>query len=275
MAVLNSPPQLRFEFSVSRRKYVKRVVWLIASVLVTALAWLALEFVRDSEEVVDGRLLNVGQWVALALVVVQLIRLFIGLRRTLVTPNESGRVYDRGFVWVRGIVGKKGATEHKYGWNHVKSFKAGAKSTQIAGRSLVTRGTHVLETRDGEIFKFTGRHGDVNKFAAAISPYLAEVTGTRIGQALRNGKAVRLHPELVLQQKGVIAGKHKIRWSQVDIKTQGGRILIRQLQDGNFKTVKTFGIHEVENVPGFLDIADSTIRNHQPQRFNIRTHGGD
>lgn len=267
-------PQLIFEFAVSRRQYTRRVVWRIASLLVVVMAWLVLGFVRDSNEVIDSRLLDVGQWVALFLVLVQLVRLFAGLRQAMTTPNESGRVYDRGFVWVRGVPGKKGTTEHKYSWNHVKTFKAGATSGGIVRRPRLRRGAHRLEMRDGEVFKFTPGHGDPAAFATAISPYLAEATGTLIGRALRNGKAVRLHPELVLQAKGVVAGKNKIRWSEIDIKTQGGRILVRKLVDGKFKTVKTYNIGEVENVPGLLDIADSTIRNHQPERFNIRTHEG-
>lgn len=268
-------PQLIFEFSVSRRQYTRRVVWLIASVLAVTVAWLALETVRNSDQAVDSLLLDAGQWVALLLIAVQTIRLFVTLYRAVTTPNESGRVYDRGFVWVRGKNSKKKqATEYKYGWGQVRSFKAGIRSLDLFGRPIAQRGAQTLHMRDGETFRFTARHGDPRAFAAAISPYLAETTGTLIGRALRNGKAVRLHPQLVLQAKGVIAGQHKIRWSEIDIKTQGGRVVVRRLQDGKFKTVKTYDIHDVDNVPGLLDIADSTIRNHQPQRFNIATHEG-
>lgn len=267
-------PQLLFEFQVSRRQYTRRVVWLIASLLVVAVAWLALDALRSSDETVDSRLLDAGQWVALLLIAIQMVRLFLNLFRAMTTPNESGRIYDRGFVWQRGGRGRKPTVESKYGWGQVKSFKAGVRSVDLFGRPLAQRGAQTLVMRDGETFRFTPRHGNPRAFAAAVAPALAETTGTRMGKALRSGKSVRLHPQLVLTAQGVIAGNHKIRWAEVDIKTQGGRILVRRLEGDTFKTVKAYDIHDVENVPGLLDIADSTIRNHQPGRFNITTYDG-
>jgi hypothetical protein len=73
---------------------------------------------------------------------------------------------------------------------------------------------------------------------------------------------------------GVVAGKEKIKWSQLDIAVKGGRLTVKKLaKDGKFRTVKAYPLRQLDNVGGFLELANVTIRNHQPQRFNIKTQG--
>lgn len=259
-----------FRFSVSRRSYTRRVVWLLGSVLAVALAWLALEFVRNSGEGVDGLLLDVGQFVALALIVVQMVRLLWNLLRGLFTRSEEAKFYNRGFIWERGR--RRGDFgRSKYRWAQVRTFHEGARPLRVFGRPLMWRGAQVLTMSDGTVFRFTARHGDPHEFARVIRPYIAEATGAMIGHALRNGKAVRLHPELALMSRGIVAGEHKIPWSRVDVRSHNGRIVIRKRGGGgDFETVKTFQQHEVANVPGLMDIAQTTMRNHQSRRERMQ-----
>jgi len=139
---------------------------------------------------------------------------------------------------------------------------------------LGTIGAHELTMRDGKTFTFTARNGDTDRFAKSVRKQIAEVTGTAMGRALRNNKSVQLHPKLIVATGGLVAAGDKIPWSRVDIKKQGNKLEILKLErDGQFKRVHQYPVHQLENLPGFLDLADSLVRNHQPQRFNIKVKG--
>src|SRR5690606_33337138 len=95
-----------------------------------------------------------------------------------------------------------------------------------------------------------------------------------MGQALRNRKAVRLNDELAVSAAGLAAGKLKIPWSELDVTIRKGKLILsRKNAAGIFKPVKSYPLYRLENVGGFMDVAASTIKNHQPERFNIKTQG--
>jgi hypothetical protein len=260
-------PQLLFQAEVRRKVYTRRFFWLILAIIAIVAAWLALKEAVKEEDI-DPKLLDVGQFIALILIVILSIRAAITFARMLTVKNEQIRVFDRGFTWTRG---KK---DYRYSWSQLKTFREGARTISLFGRPLVQVGALTLTMRDDATFKITSRHGDTREFVTAVRPFIADITGTVMGLALRQNKSVRLHPKFILAPSGVVAGKDKIRWSELDIVVKRGSMFVKRLnKKGKFKTVKKFSVHDINNLAGFLDVADSVIRNHQPERFAIRTKG--
>lgn len=258
-------PKILFKAEINRRRYFRRFMWNLLAAVAAFGAWGAL-VEANQREIVDAALLRVGQIVALVVVALLLLRMVLNLLRWLRIRSERVIIFDRGFVWERG---KKQA---KYNWTHLKAFRQGARVLTLAGRPILARGAHTLTMRDGKVYKFTARHGDPRRFTRLVSPIIADVTGTRMGQALRGSKSVRLHRQLVITPKGVQAGKHNIPWTEVDVRVKNGRLSIyRQADNGKFRVVKRFPASQVDNLDGLLDLAHSLMQTHQPARFNIKT----
>lgn len=260
-------PRLLYKVEHQRQPYVRRFMWLLLALVATVAAYLALTFATGRGDSVPG-LLAVGTAMALIVGGLLFIRVVWNLYRALTTRTETIRIFDRGFTWER-----KGEV-HKYSWMQVRTLKQGARAFRLFGRPVMWRGTHTLITRDDKTFKFGARQGDPDRFLLAISPQIADVTGTAMGRALRADKAVRVHPALVLRSKGLVVKEQAIPWTRADVIAKGNTVEIRQLEKGGeFKRIKRLKAHEFENLPGFLDIAESAIRNHQPKRFNIKVQG--
>ncbi len=158
----------------------------------------------------------------------------------------------------------------------MRSFREGVRSLYLFGRPLIQIGAHTLKMRDGRTFRIRGRHGDTRRIAKLLRRRIATVTGERMAQALRNNKVVRVHRKLRLTPRGLVAGKHKIPWSQADVRLKGRRLHVRRLNDkGKFKTVRKYGKQSINNLGGFMEVATTTIRNHQPDRFHTRVARGE
>lgn len=264
-------PRLIFKADVERRRYFRRFMWMLLALVTTIGAVITLEYLRGIPELDDASAfvftaLDVGQWVGLALGLLLLFHMLRHFIRWLTTRTESLRFFDRGFVW------KQTKAQHKYGWMQLRSFRRGGRTLKLFGRPVLQTGAHTLTMRDGKVFKVRPRHGNLDRFAVAVAPYVAEATGTAMGRALRKDKSVRIHPQVVVKSNGVVIGKQRIPWSRLDVQMRNGKLALRRVDDqGKFKTVKTLDIRKIDNLDGFLDVADSTIRNHQPERFNIHT----
>lgn len=258
-------PKVIFHAEVSRRRYFRRFMWMLLLLVAAFGAWAALDEAAG-RGVADSDLLTVGKGMALIVMTIAIVRALLNLYYWQTTHNEEIVVFDRGFVW------KRGKKQSKYSWAQLKAFRHGARTLRLFGRPILQRGAHTLAMRDGKTYKFTARHGDTQAFADAVTPIIEDHTGTRMGQALRSKKSVRLHPQLVISAAGVQAGGTKIRWSQVDVQMKNNQLGIYVVQNnGKFKLIRRYPAHEVDNLAGFLDLAHSLIQNHQPKRFNIRT----
>jgi hypothetical protein len=259
-------PRLHYKAESRRRPYFRRFMWMLLGTVAAAACWLALAEAQARGESLP-ELLEIGVVVAIIVMGLLFIRALVNLIRWFSTRAEKVYVFDQGFIWERND------EQYKYSWMQLRSFREGANTLRLFGRPLLTTGAHKLLMRDGEEFAFTGRLGDVDRFAHAIRNQIAETTGTVMGRALRNNKTVRLHPNLIVKPKGLVVDKHRIPWSRVNVETRGRKLDIQRLNDdGKFKTVKTFNIRDIDNLGGFLELADSTIRNHQPERFNVKTY---
>ena len=261
-------PKLLFQARTRRRPYIRRFMWMLLGFVAAFAGYIALEEARARGESVP-ELLQIGSGLTLVVAGLLFIRMVVNLYRALTTPTETVRVFPQGFTWERGD------DKHKYSWMQVRAFREGARPLKVFGVRLATVGAHELTIRDGRTFKFSARNGDTDRFAKSVRKPIAEVTGTAMSRALRNDKSIQIHPKLVVAKGGLVAAGDKIPWSRVDIKKQGNKLEILKLKkNGEFKRVRKYPVHQLENLPGFLDLADSLVRNHQPQRFNIRVKGG-
>lgn len=262
-------PKLVYALKLERKSSRRRFMWMLLAFVASVSAWVALGEVVAQGEDVDTRIIDAGQTIAVIVAVILGMRTLMHLIRAIRTKTQSAQFFDRGFRWQYG---KK--EPNKYSWSQLKTFRQGGRVIAIFNRPILQFGAHTLTMRDDKQYKFTARHGDMRRFAKAIRPFIADVTGTRMAQALRNKKKVRIHPDLIVQAGGIVAGKHKIRWSDVDLKTSKTKLTVsKKGKNGKFKAVKTYRIRDLDNLAGFLDIAHSTMRNHQPERFNIKTYG--
>lgn len=255
-------PRLIYGITIRRGRFFKRFLRAVFLVLVVAGAYLALaEAARRG--VVDLRLLDIGQMVAILLAGLLAVRGLYNLFLALTRRSESVRFYDKGFVWSR-----KGQ-DHKYPWHQLTTYREGSRGIYLLGRwPLAQWGANTLTMADNTVFRFTGRFGDTRPCADAIRRYTAYVTGVRMGRTLRSEQAIKLHPKLIIYPTGIESGKYEIHWSEVDVKFENGRLIIRRLgPDGKFKTVGRYARHGVDNVGGFLELSSTTIRNYQPERF--------
>lgn len=264
-------PRLIFKADVERRRYFRRFMWMLLALVATVGAIITIEYVRGTPELADAgtfvhTALDVGMWVGLILGLLLLIHMLRHFFNWLRIRSESLRFFDKGFVWTRD------KQQHKYSWLQLRSFRRGARTLRLFGRPILTTGAQTLTMRDGKVFKVRGRHGNVDRFAIAIAPYVAEATGAAMGRTLRKGKNVRIHPQVVVKPNGVVIGKQRIPWSKLDVKLRNGKLALRRVDDaGKFKTVKALDTRKVNNLDGFMDVAESTIRNYQPERFDIQT----
>lgn len=266
-------PRLIYEFNISRRQDVRRFFWNLLAAVAGFGAWVALDAVPSRVDVTfDPLFLQVGGIVALGVTALFAVRALFNLLRAVRRTNESGRIFDKGFTWSRGAGKRK--SEERYAWSQVKTFREGVRTLRIGRLVLAQSGAHVLTMRDGNVYKFTAAKGDPRVFVKAVRPLVADVMGERMAQNLRSGKTIRVHPQLALAEPGIMVGNQKIRWSEVDITVKGGRLAIKKLdKNGKFRRVKIFPLTQLDNVGGFMEIANMTIRNHQPKRFNIKTQG--
>ena len=260
-------PKLFYKAEIKRSKYFRRFAWMLLAFVSSVGAWLALIASVSYEEVPDGILLPLGQIVASILIPVLFLRAVINLRRWFSTKNEKIRMFDRGFTW------KRGKNEYKYSWSQLKTFRKGIHDASFLGRTIRQVGAHTFIMRDGQEFKITPRHGNTHIVAKRVDSMVGERVGTLMARSLRESRSVRIHPKLVVTPAGLVAGKSKIRWEEVDVKVQKEHLLIkRKDEEGQFKRVKSYPIYEIDNLAGFLDIADSMMLNYQPERFGIETY---
>jgi hypothetical protein len=249
-SAVSQPPKLLLEATLKRRPFFRRALLALLG-LVAAL--LALYAVNEADNIGT---LPAGLWlpgVAITgvLAVLFLLGLLINLWRWLRGADEKLRLYDQGFVWTRG------KDTRKYGWSALHTYRE-------TSRALY------LTMRDGRVIKIGERHGDVANWAYLLRKRAARVTGSLIARAIREERPVRLHPKLTVWPGGVEVNKIEIPWSELDVRLKGNRLTVyRMAKSGKFGVVKQFKATSVDNVGGFLELAHSTIKNHQRERFGV------
>ncbi len=244
------PPRLLMEATISRRPYFRKA-WLSIVGLITAL--MGVWILNEANNL--GKLPN-DSWLPLTIAVALLgllflIRAIINFVRWLRTKNETLKLYNQGIVLTRGN------DTMKYGWGSLHTYREGSRALR-------------LTMQNGQVINIDNRYGDLPRWAERIRQYAARVTGVYIARAIREERPVVLHPKLTIWPGGIEVDKKEIPWSKVDVRLMGKQLVVFQrAQSGNFQKVKTYNMHTVDNVGGFLEVAHSTMKNHQRDRFGV------
>ncbi|MFW5748350.1 MAG: hypothetical protein ACOCYT_01920 [Chloroflexota bacterium] len=271
-------PRLLYAVKLRRGPYRRRFFLLVIALIAAAGAYFALDTAARGEvangtidlSALDPLLLDVGRVIAGLIVGVLILRLGIVVYRLLTLRDETIRVFDKGIAYERG--GRRKPLRRKFSWKQLKSYRAGARTMALFGRAVLHRGANELTMTDGTRIRVDGRHGDPRRFHKVMRPIVADVSGRRISAAIRSGKQTRLHRALSVGPEGIGTGRQHIPWEEADVRLKDGTLLIRRLNDkGRFKTMRRYDARRVENLSGFLDVAESVIQNYQPERFNIQT----
>lgn len=266
---LDQAPELVFRGGVQRETYVKRWRWALVAMIAGGGIWyiLTLPLVSDAIKntaylpiTAQAVILNMGQVIGALVVLFAGGRFAINLVYASRRKTQRMKFYDRGFVWERD-----GET-HKYSWNAVKTVREFPGELKIAGRVVRHTGGVTLKMRDGTVFTFTPIHGNVRDLIRRVSPYYAEEIGIRMGQAIRMGKTIQIHPQIAFAEQGLRIGDKTLSWARVnlDMTDDERDLLINRFdKQGNIKPVVSIPTAEIDNLGGFLEIATTTIENHQ------------
>jgi hypothetical protein len=263
MSSMFAPPKLRYQAEVNRRKFWRRLPMLLLGVGGAAGAYWALSYsARRGDVTVDGWLLDIGRLVAAVLAGYLAVLAGLCLYRALTRRNERIKVFDKGFTWRR--MGRV----YKYSWSQIDVLREGAGGIYLRRRPLLTWGKHRLMMDDNKVFTFKPTHGDPRRFIAAVRRPVADVTGQRMASTLREESPVVLTKGLTVFPGGIEARRKEIPWSRVNVVVKGGTLRVQQKRaDGRFKTVARYRVSSIDNLGGFMELAYTTIRNHQPERF--------
>ena len=247
---LPSKPKLLMEVTLSRKPFFRRG-WLSLIGVITAL--MGLWMLNEAENL--GKL-PAGLWtpitIAVALLgVVFFIRALVNFVRWWRTPNETLKLYNQGIV---RVIGKDTV---KYGWGSLHTYREGSRALR-------------LTMQNGKVINIDRRYGDLSRWAELIRQFAARVTGVYIARAIREERPVRLHPKLTVWPGGVEVDKKEIPWSAIDARLVGKQLIIyERAKSGNFQKVRAFNMNTIDNLGGFLEVAHSTMKNHQRDRFGV------
>ncbi len=253
-------PKLIYEVVVERKPYFRRFRLAMIGFLAGAGAVFALNEAY-ARQVADTNLLNIGWLVAVVVSGLLFLHAVINLVRGWTRRNETLRFFNQGIVWTQ-----EAATE-RYGWSKLATLREGGRGLYVGKSPLVQWGAHTLTMDDGRVFRITPRYGNLREIGAVMRPYAARVTGMNMGRTLREEEPVQIHPRLIVWPGGVQVGKREIPWTDMDVRLKNGRLTIRAKDGKRFKVVRTFPAHTVDNMGGFVELATTTIRNYQPERF--------
>ncbi len=258
-------PKLLFQVTIKRALFMRRFMW---SLLATVAALGAAGALNAAAErgIADSGLLAIGVAAGLLAAVLfglrGLFNLWLWLRRR----NETVRIFDRGLVWTRT------KDEWKYGWSQLDIYRDNGHGLYLGKRVIAQWGAQSLTMTDGRAFKITGAYGDLRQIGAILRRYAAHYTGIRMGRMLREEQPVKLHHQLTVWPGGVEIGKTEIPWSDMDVRLQNRRLaILKKSESGKFKPFRQFNTSSVNNVGGFMELATTTIRNHQRERFEKKS----
>jgi hypothetical protein len=258
-----SNTRLIYAASVKRGRFGRQFLLGLLGALTSVGAYAALREAGLRPEIdVPPLALDIGKLAAIILGGWLAVRSLIGLWRALTRPSQAVRVYNKGFAW------EKGGVKNRYRWQQLLTFREGARGIFLGGRPLLQWGAHELTMDDRQVLRFTADMGNTRAFADAVRPYTSYVTSVRIGRLLRQNQSVKLHPKLTVTPSGVEAGKTEVTWADMDIQaSRSGLSLRKRSPQGKFKTVRHYPLHALENAGGFLELAQGTIRNYQPESY--------
>lgn len=271
--IYSDQPELVFKGGELRKQYVRRWRWALVAMLASGgmFYMLSLQLVTDAVDALTWmpytvRLiaLNGGRIIAATVLLISVSRFLANVLIALRRKTQRMKFYDRGFTWE--INGEK----HKYGWNAVKTVREQPHSYHFAGRTLLQWGGVTFKMRDGNQFKFTPAHGNINQFLQRVHPYYTAEIGTRMGQMLRLNKTFKVHPAITVTPAGlVIDGKNnktRIGWAQLHLELDNDKhnlSISRYDEYEIMQPVMKLSTYTIDNLGAFMEVAETTMENYQ------------
>ncbi len=264
-------PILVWEATVERSLYLQRLRWAIVAMLASGgVYWIlstdlvneavmAFPIVFPGLQTLKAVTLIGGRVVAMAVLMFSSARAILNFVLALRRPTENVRFFDEGFSWER----KNNAV--KYRWNAVKTVMENPRGWYWRGKPRVQWGGITIRMRDGSVFKVTGAHGDLREFMDKVRPHYGAEIGVRMGQRLREQKGFKVHPQLAVMPQGLVLGEDKrISWKRLYMMVSGRELVLGRYDDAdNVKVVQRIPTHTVENLAGFLELAEATAETFQ------------
>lgn len=250
MASATPKTKLFVQATLSRVPYFRRAWLSLLGVIVAIFAIWGLYEAANLEK------LPSGLWAPLTIVVALggllfLIRALVNIVRWFRTQNETLKLFNKGIVRTRG------KETVNFGWGAIHTYREGSKWLR-------------LTMKNGHVLMIDERYGELDRWKSYIRRYAAQVTGVYIARAIREDRPVVLHPKLTVWPGGVEVDKKEIPWAEVEARLVGKKLVIYQrAKSGNFQKVRQYNMHTVDNVGGFLEVAHSTMKNHQRDRFGV------
>lgn len=260
-----------YAFEWQRRRVLRRAwMTLIFASLLFGL-FIALGFWRniDPDQLL---LLSLSRRVAVLVAAMFALRAVFNLGRAMFRHTQIAQFSREGFAW------QVDNDIHRYPWEQLRAYRKGARIWRVFRLPVRRFGQHRLTMNDGRAFVLHHGMTSPELFERAMDPIIDALMGEKIANTLRAGGNVRLHKHLFLTKNGVVVlkggKKIGIKWSSADIRQMGGQLGIYAAgKNGKFKLVRRFPVHTVDNLGGFLELADATLSSHQPERFNLKTVG--
>ena len=254
-------PRLLYQVSIRRSHFFRRFIWSLLGTVASVGALVALD-AAAGRNITDRTLLQVGGVVSVIVLILFGLRTLWNFWRTLRWGTVTWRVFTQGLVWTTP------KADNKYGWSQLESYREGGRGLYLGKRPIFQWGSHRLKMEDGRVFRIDGKYGDLRQIGTILRRYAAHITGIKMGRRLRAEQPVKLNRSLTVWPGGISVGKREIPWSQAEVRLKNGRLAILQKADsGKFHTVKGYSARRVDNVGGLIELASSTIRNHQRERF--------
>ncbi|MDX2160888.1 MAG: hypothetical protein SF162_06140 [bacterium] len=253
--------RLIFQYEKKRSRYVRALIRQVLGIAAVIGAFAALNEARN-RGLVDSALLDVGLFAAILLGGLLAIRALAFVYYAVTRRDEEIRFYTKGFVWVRG------KEAFKYPYPEIVRFREGGRGLYIGMTPILQWGAHVIEVADGHVFRLRPYHGSLKRFSDRARQPIAIVTAARIAETLRYGKSVQLHRRLTVYPGGVEIGRREIGWREMAVSIKGMRLIIKRadVRRRKFVTAGRYYIPLVDNVGGFYDLAQGTIRNHRERK---------
>ncbi|MCA0458088.1 MAG: hypothetical protein LCI00_29245 [Chloroflexi bacterium] len=242
--------KLFVESKINRAPYFRRAWLSLLGCIVAILAIWGLYEASNLEK------LPSGLWLPLTIVVALggllfLIRALVNLVRWFRTKDETLKLFNKGIVRTRN------GQNETFGWGSIKTYREGSKELR-------------LTMKNGDVLTIDRRYGEFERWASYIRRYAAQITGVHIARAIREERPVHLHPKLVVWPGGVEVDKKEIPWADVEARLNKGKLTIYQKSKaGGFQKVRQYKMNTVDNIGGFLEVAHSTMKNHQRERFGV------
>lgn len=256
-SVYHAPKANLLYWSQNRRSHHRQALSLALVLASTAAAAYAALNAASDPLLINALWLDIGKLAAILLGSSSSCRFVTQLVLATSRQNQTIYLYDRGFTW------HQGRSQKRYLWNQVQRYHE-----NLRGPARLPFGSLTFRTDDERVYQLLPAHGNLQRIARLIRPYLAEATAQQMRAQLQRDRPVRLHRNLLIWPNGVTIKRREIAWPDLELRIRRGRLQFRLLRsNGKSRVVKAFPLRTISNLAGFLQLSQSALRGQHDLRF--------